>query len=67
MKYSALQDEWKDLGDDGFESPLQEHAPEQVLVFSDQFKNDSIQVAITPLKSSQTGCRRNAQGSRVGT
>ena len=55
MKYSALQDEWKDLGDDGFESPLPENAPEQVLVFSDQFKNGSIQVDITPQKGSQTG------------
>lgn len=54
MKYSALQDEWKDLGNDGFESPLPENASEQVLVFSDQFKNGSIQVDITPLKGSQT-------------
>ncbi|UCF92114.1 MAG: hypothetical protein JSW39_28255 [Desulfobacterales bacterium] len=55
MKYSALQDEWKQIGEGSFSSPLVANAPEQVLVFSDQFKNGSIQVEITPEKGKRTG------------
>jgi hypothetical protein len=55
MRYSALQDDWAKIGENGFISPLNAKSPEQVIIFPDVLKNGSVQVDITPLKGSKTG------------
>ncbi|HUV35714.1 MAG TPA: hypothetical protein VMX58_02115 [Patescibacteria group bacterium] len=55
MRYSALQDDWEELGDNGFKSPLNTSSPEQIVIFPEIFKNGSVQSDITPLAGSKTG------------
>jgi hypothetical protein len=65
LRFSMLNDAWTVHGERDFESPDQEGRREQFLIFSDTFKNGSIEAEISPLAS--LGSRWNQEPALEAT